>query len=153
VYTCHRFGPLYLWYPAAMRIWAAMILVVGCNSGPPSTTASSGAPATTLEEGTAADNAPVRELVCSKANKRLGTLRFPEGGAPTLTLEAQGADGDELKAAWEKLLARGKLQAKVHEGQDDERPLIGIQAGPGDARYGRVVEIRMLDDYGFDCRK
>lgn len=118
-----------------------MILAVGCNSGASSATSSSSSDT----------NAPVSALVCSSRDKRLGTLRFPQGGAPTLTLEAQGPDADALKAAWEKLLARGEIKVKFHEDRDDERRLVGIQASPGQPAYGRAVQLKMAEEYSYDC--
>jgi hypothetical protein len=81
----------------------------------------------------------------------LGTLRFPQGGTPALTLEEHGADGNDFKAVWDKLLAQGKISVKIHENRDDERPLIGIQVATGDPRYGRLLKLKMKDDYGYDC--
>jgi hypothetical protein len=117
-----------------------MILVAGCQCTTPSAT----------EETEAAG--PVRALVCWKRDKRLGALQFPQGGAPTLAIEAQGPDGDAFKAAWEKLFAKGKLSAKIHQDRDDERPLTDIEAAPGEPSYGFVVQLKMQDDYGYDCR-
>lgn len=127
-----------------MRWWILLVLVAGCNSGKASGCApSSGGP---TEE-----NAPIRELTCSKRGKRLGSLRFPEGGPPVLTVDAAGAEGEAFKASWEKLYAQGKIRVKIHEGLDDERRLVGIEAAPGSPSYGYVVQLKMAEEYAYSC--
>lgn len=127
-----------------MRLWALLVLVAGCNSG-----ATSCAKASSGASGEA--DPPIRALVCSQGGKRLGTLRFPEGGAPALTLEAGGAEGEAFKASWEKLLAKGKIRVKIHQDRDDERALVGFEGAPGEPSYGYVVLLKMAEDYGYAC--
>ncbi|MRG90412.1 hypothetical protein [Polyangium spumosum] len=123
-----------------MRLCAPlMLLLLACDSTPS---------ATVSPEDT--NDRPVEALACSKGGKRLGTLRFPKGGAPALALEVQGADADAFKALWDKLLAQGEIDVKVHENRDDEQPLVGIRARPGEPGYGRVVDHK-LADHGYHC--
>ena len=135
------------WYPRPMRTWVLLVLFAGCNTAPSPAESSkppAGSPATEADS-------PIRALVCSQGDKRLGTLRFPKDGAPVLTVDAQGPDGDTFKVNWEKLLAMGQIKVKFHEDRDTERPLVGIVAAPGEPGYPRAVQIKMAEEYRYNC--
>lgn len=85
---------------------------------------------------------------------RVGEIDFPDSAEPTLTVTAQGAIADELRAAWDAVRALPVIAMKWSEPDPQDESgdtflIDGADVRPGTPEYPRAVADLLSRRYGF----